>query len=409
MKKRFAAIFAALILLCVLSPAAFASGGEFVYGLDAGDVIDGLNLQAQELYDRFGVGVCYACTDTLGGMTLKELAESLYASQFAYADGILLLDCMEASSYYLYTSGAADGYITQSDVDGLCLVYEQPDTYADGVMAYLAAAEELLVRQYGADYVPPVPAEAAAIPASRQLARVVDNPGVLDAETLAALNALADEVSEKYMCDIAVALVADGAADIQAYADDFYDYNGYGYGADDDGVLLVVDVAARSYAISTYGYGAYAFTDAGMDYLVDKFVPYLRDSDWAGAAGEFLNVGAEMLDAARNAVRYDVDSMPDEPFSLMLIPIDIIIGLVLAFIPVGVLKRQLKSVSASRAASSYVRPDSFRLLRSDDRFLYRRVSKSPRPKPSNSGGGGGGSTMHTSSSGRSHGGRSGSF
>lgn len=409
MKKRFAAIFAALILLCALSPAALASSGEFVYGFDAGDVVDGLNLQAQELYDRFGVGVCYAYMDTLGGMTVEELAESLYASQFAYADGMLLLDCMEAPSYYLYTSGAVDDFLTQADADVLFLAYEQPDSYSGGVMAYLASAEELFVRQYGADYVPAAPAQAA-IPASRQLARVVDNPGVLDAETLASLNALADEVSEKYMCDIAVALVADGVADIQAYADDFYDYNGYGYGADDDGVLLVVDVAARSYAISTYGYGAYAFTDAGMDYLVDKFVPYLRESDWAGAAGEFLNVGAEMLDAARNAVRYDVDSMPEEPFSLMLIPIDIIIGLVLAFIPVGVLKRQLKSVSASRAAASYVRPDSFHLIRSDDRFLYRRVSKSPRPKPSNSGGGGGGgSTMHTSSSGRSHGGRSGSF
>ena len=69
---------------------------------------------------------------------------------------------------------------------------------------------------------------------------------------------------------------------------------------------------------------------------------------------------------------------------------------------------KFSSVSRNNAAD-YIRQGSLRLDNSSDVFLYRRVNRTPRPKPQESSGDGGGSTMHTSSSGRSHGGHSGSF
>ncbi len=43
-----------------------------------------------------------------------------------------------------------------------------------------------------------------------------------------------------------------------------YDYCEYGYGADKDGVLLLISTEDNDVYISTCGYGITAFTDAGI-------------------------------------------------------------------------------------------------------------------------------------------------
>ena len=57
-----------------------------------------------------------------------------------------------------------------------------------------------------------------------------------------------------------------------AYADDYYDYNGYGAGADNDGILLLLSMEDRDWWISTTGYGIDAFTDYGIDVIGDEIV-----------------------------------------------------------------------------------------------------------------------------------------
>ena len=42
-----------------------------------------------------------------------------------------------------------------------------------------------------------------------------------------------------------------GGKTAEAYADDYYDYNGYGYGENDDGLLLLVSMGEREWAITT--------------------------------------------------------------------------------------------------------------------------------------------------------------
>ena len=59
----------------------------------------------------------------------------------------------------------------------------------------------------------------------------------------------------------------------QDYADDFFDYNGHGYGDDDSGVLFLIGMDERKWAITTYGYGITAFTD--MDWNIWKMNPCL--------------------------------------------------------------------------------------------------------------------------------------
>ena len=233
----------------------------------------------------------------------------------------------------------------------------------------------------------------------------------------AEFNALADEVSEKYQCDVAVAFVPDlGGKYVVDYADDFYDYKGYGYGPNDDGILLLVSVGDREFAETTYGYGKTAFTDYGMShYLEPRFTPWLGENDWAGAAEQFITDAGVLLKQARDGNPYDYSAPQREQKSFKeTAPLAALISAVIGFfsggIPTGAMKRQMKSVEKEYGAANYAR-GGLNLRARDDRFLYANVSKTriQRDTEHRSGGGGGGSSVHFSSSGRSHGGSHGKF
>ena len=117
-------------------------------------------------------------------------------------------------------------------------------------------------------------------------------------------------------------------------------------------------------------------------------------------------MSAELLDAARNGNAYDVNNMPRQ-FSPLLAALSVLFGALLALIPVGIMKRQLKTVDSRAGAAEYTIPGSFRLDHSADRYLYRNVSRTARPQDNDSSSGG--TSMHTSSSGESHGGSGRSF
>ena len=61
----------------------------------------------------------------------------------------------------------------------------------------------------------------------------------------------------------------------------------------------------------------------------------------------------------------------------------LIAGIVIAFIVVGIMKAQLKTVRKQRNAANYVVSGSFRLTNQMDIFLYRNVVRRERPKSNN--------------------------
>lgn len=138
----------------------------------------------------------------------------------------------------------------------------------------------------------------AAIPAfaASDLPRVVDNAGLLTESEESALLSKLDEISKRQQADIVV-VTADalGGKTPMDYADDFYDYNGYGFGENYDGVLLLVSMEDRDWWMSTSGYGITAITDAGIEYISDKFLPDLSDGDYAGAFSTYAELCDEFL------------------------------------------------------------------------------------------------------------------
>ena len=237
--------------------------------------------------------------------------------------------------------------------------------------------------------------------------RVQDLAGLLSDNEEASLVTKLNELSERQKMDIIV-LTTDtlNGKTPRDYADDVYDYGGFGYGDGRDGALLLISTEDNDWYISTHGYGITVFTDAGIQYIGKQIKEELSDGDFAGAFDEFTVLCDDFITQARTGEPYDVKHLPKEPLSLIWIPIAIVAGFILSHIIVGRMKAKLKTVRFQAAANNYIKNSSLNITESRDMFLYNTVTRTARPKDSDSGGG---SSTHTSSSGSTHGGGGGKF
>lgn len=239
--------------------------------------------------------------------------------------------------------------------------------------------------------------------------RLVDNAKLLSEDEYSQLKEHIDTVSEKYTFDVVIVTEKSiGDKTATEYADDFFDYNGYGEGDNHDGILFLLDMENRKWAISTTGAGIPYFTDYGQEKIMDDVKPYLSDGEYYDAFDTFVTMCDDYINKAITDEPYDVNNQPKT-----IIPIYYIIfggvgiGALVGFIVVLIMKSKLKTVRMQPLASSYVKSGSFKLTEHSDLYLYRNISKTAKPKDNDSSSGG--SSTHTSSSGTSHGGSSGSF
>ena len=230
---------------------------------------------------------------------------------------------------------------------------------------------------------------------------LVDDAQLMTYEEQLELTELLEEISTRQGVDVVVVTTYSlGGKSPVEYADDFFDYNGYG----EDGVLLLVSMEDREWWVSTTGFGITAITNVGLSYISDEFVPYLSDGEYAQGFRVFAELCDKFITQARNGDAYDYHNLPKVPFDpgehLM---IALVVGLLAAVIATLIMRGQLKSVRQQPKADDYVKPGSMHLTQSRDLYLYSNTSR--REKPKNNGG----SSTHRSSSGRSHGGGGGRF
>ena len=183
---------------------------------------------------------------------------------------------------------------------------------------------------------------------------LVDDAGLLTDTEAANLEAKLSQISDRHNVDIVIVAVdsTDGKSPMD-FADDYYDYNGYRA----DGILLLVSMEDSDWWVSTTGYGITAITDAGLDYMSDRFVPYLSDGEFAQAFEKFADLCDEFITQAKTGDPYDSHNLPKEPFSLVTnLLIALGIGLVAAWIVTGSMKAKLKTVRQQAKADDYMTP-----------------------------------------------------
>ena len=178
-------------------------------------------------------------------------------------------------------------------------------------------------------------------------------------------------------------------------AESLYHQNKHYFPYADGGVLLLIAMEEREWYIYTTGDAYDYLTDAALDEIEDAIVPLLSAGDYYDAFVTYANLCDKFLTMGQEGNIYR------GAFPLMQnLLIALIVGLGVGLIVVTYMKSQLKSVRPRREAHEYTRPGSMNVTRSRDLFLYRTVSRRPKPKDSGSSGRSGGSRS---------GGRGGSF
>ena len=409
MKKKVLVFITTFALLISMAIPAFAAE-SYGYGASAADSSSATI--AQSIYDTYGIEaflvVDNSNSDSNGSVEVANNA----VGNLAKGDNVLLF-AITATEFYLYKSGTAENYnFVARDIYDDLSEYDNAGEYEMATVTFLNDVNLVLAggAVTSSSDTPSTTGNPYNTPVSDG-SRVVDAADLLTDSEEAALRAKLDEISERQQFDVVVvtASTIDGKTPM-AYADDFYDYNGYGFGASNDGCLLLISVEGgpgnRDWWISTTGYGITALTDAGINYIGEEIVPSLKKDDWAGGFTKYADLVDEFVTQAKTGTPYDVNNMPKtakETLKGILIAIGI--ALVAALIAVLKVKSNYKPVKFNSSASDYLVPGSFVVTGSYDNFVITSVSKTRRESSSS----GGGSSTHSGSSGTSHGGGGGKF
>lgn len=259
--------------------------------------------------------------------------------------------------------------------------------------------------------------------------KIIDEAGLLEDYEVLDLEERAQTLAEKYGMDIVIVTVdsLDGKSS-ESYADDYFDENGYGIGPQYNGVLLLLSMEYRDWAISTCGEAIYAITDYGIQDLFSQIAGYLSEDNYYlafstyldaleayftayesghpidGFWGEYDGPGTYIPGTQDEIVHYEPQK--DVQWYAGRIGISFVIGLVVALMVLLIMRSQMNTARAQHGATSYLKQETYQIGVQRDIFLYSQVSKVRKSENSSSGGG---SSVHRSSGSRSHGGGHGKF
>ena len=223
---------------------------------------------------------------------------------------------------------------------------------------------------------------------SEDMPLVMDEADILSESQEEELSAKLQDISKRAKCHVVVLIVNSvGMSSVEKYAENYFNFCGYGWGDDKSGILLLLSMEGRDYAIYTYGKAYDEFDGTHLDELEDKMLPHF-------AINNFYEGFLAYADVCEDTLIYSFDVVGS-------LVIAVIIGAVISFIILGTMSAKLKTVRPQRAASNYVRHGSFNLTKDLDIYLYRNITRVRRANNSSSSSRGGSRS--------SGGGRSGKF
>ena len=254
----------------------------------------------------------------------------------------------------------------------------------------------------------PVLASAADVPKVNPEIKVYDYAELLTEEQEKELSQKAKEILARHNIDIAIVTTntTNGLSSME-YADDFYDYNPFGYGEDASGLIMLINMEEREVWISTTGKAIRIFTDYKIESLLDVVYNGLSQGNYYNAGKDFLSESDQYItkwELAQKPLRERIGV-----FGILFSSLFSGFGIG-GFITFILFIFSRKSISGKPHISTY--KDSFELTSKRDNFLstdtVRTVIPKEEPVVRTSSPGvsrsSSRSTTHTSSSGRTHGG-----
>lgn len=229
---------------------------------------------------------------------------------------------------------------------------------------------------------------------------VFDVADLLPYEKWENLEARAEAISQKQDCGVYFALVDDyteyGNGSVFEVTYQLYHGSELGMGSGRDGIIVLLSMAERDYAMFVYGeYAEYAFDEYGQEKLEEQFLGFFEYDDWYGGISHYLDACDEFLTKAD-------EGDPVRPSYweniLLVTGLSCLVSGAVCFW----LLRSMKTVRAKDKADTYVSKGGLHLTQQLDQFSHTTVTRTKIQKESS-----GGSTHSESGGGGS--GRSGKF
>lgn len=222
---------------------------------------------------------------------------------------------------------------------------------------------------------------------------VHDDASLLSDNEVAQLETLASQLSDELDCDIVILTVDSiGSKSVVAFADDYYDDNGYA----ENGILLMLSMQEREWYISTCGDLAYELSSRDEDALLEVGLDYFSDGKYYEGFDQVLR---ELPYHVTEASQERSEDLTGLDILLFMLPCAVI-GAVVAGVVLLIMRSGMNTKHKQSGAAEYIKQGSYRLKLHRDMFLYSQITKTPR-QTSSSGSSG---NTHRSSSGRIHGG-----
>ena len=219
-----------------------------------------------------------------------------------------------------------------------------------------------------------------------ELTYVYDEADLLSAEEEMRLAKTAEELSLTYDCGVYIVTMWDFGtygSTVRGAAENYFLTHGLGLGSDDNGVLLMLSMAQRDYALIAHGsIGNESFTDYGKDVLSEAFLDDFGANDWFGGFADYLATGEEMLDAAAQGTPVDV---PEGSGVGLTVAMVLVIPALIAGISCAVMASSMKTARQKTEANDYSK--AVQLTNREDRFITRTVVREKIETSSSSGGG----------------------
>lgn len=242
---------------------------------------------------------------------------------------------------------------------------------------------------------------ALCLPAIAENRYVYDEAGILTESERAVLESQAAEISGEYGCAVYIVTKEYVGGDIRDAAESMFRENGFGLGAEDSGVLLLLSMEDRDYALIAHGYGDTAFTEYDKDGLEKAFLDDFGRDDWYQGFADYISYSGTVLSRAQNRAVPGVneDAHPSffrglrerlGPFGLVIVIV--VLPALIALIVCTVVKRNMKNVRKAVKADFFAIPGSMEIYASVDRFTHitETRAKVESDDSDNRGGGGGG-------------------
>ena len=234
-------------------------------------------------------------------------------------------------------------------------------------------------------------------PTGADMNYIFDLSDQLSYEEWAELEARASDISQRHGCGVYAAFVDDfteygGGDSVYKTTYQLYHANELGMGENRDGIIILLSMADRDYAMFVYGENAEnAFNEYGQEQLEESFLSDFGSDEWYSGVSHYLDTCDEYLTLAE-------EGKPVRKSTLPMYIIVVVSSLVISGVICLVLKWKMQTVHKKVEADEYVAAGGLQLTKKYDRYTHttetqRKIhsdSDSDSGTSSCSGGGGSG-------------------